>query len=82
MTAIGSTHSAMADLDLSSRDFDYGVDDEVRYAVERLRGEIAARIRQAAKRDSTAMGQDHFAYELAARIAESASDIMPSSGRG
>ena len=82
MTDVGSTHPAMTDLDLSSRDFDYGVDDELRSAVERLRGEIAARIRQAAERDPPATGQDRFAYELAARIAESVPDIMPSSGRG
>ena len=82
MTDVGSTHPAMTQLDLSSRGFDYGVDDEVRYAVERLRAEIATRIRQAAQRDSTATGQDQFAYELAARIAESVPHIMQSSGRG
>ena len=72
MTALGTKHSAMADSDPSSRDFDYGVDDEVRYAVEQLRVEIAARIRQAAYLDPTATGRDQFAYEIAARIAEEA----------
>jgi hypothetical protein len=66
-----TTHRSIADPYLSSRDFDYGVHDEIRYAVERLRAEIAARIRDAAERDSTATSQDQFAYELAARIAES-----------
>ena len=70
MTSVGTTHPAMTDSYLSSRDFDYGVDDEVRYAVEQLRAEIATRIRQAAYLDPTATGQDQFAYEIAARIAE------------
>ena len=82
MAAVGTTHRAMADSYPSSRDFDYGVHDEVRHAVEQLRTEIATRIRQAASLDPTATGQDHFAYEIAARIAESVPDIMPSSGRG
>ena len=72
MTAVGTTHSAMVDPYLSSRDFDYGVHDEVRHAVEQVRTEIAARIRQAAYLDPTATGRDQFAYEIAARIAEEA----------
>ena len=68
MTAVGTTHSAMADSDPSSRDFDYGVHDDVRYAVEQLRAEIAARIRHSAYLDPTATGW--VAYEIAARIAE------------
>ena len=66
-----SRRRAMADSYPSSRDFDYGVDDDVRYAVEQVRAEIAASIRHAARRGSTATGQDQFAYEIAARIAES-----------
>jgi hypothetical protein len=60
----------MADSYLSCRDFDYGVRDEVRHAVEQLRAEIATRIRQAAYLDPAATGRDQFAYEIAARIAE------------
>jgi len=55
---------------LSSRDFDYGVHDEVRYAVAQARAAVAARIRQAAYRDTNATSQDRYVYELAARIAE------------
>ena len=58
----------MADSYRSSRDFDYGVHDEVRQAVEQLRAEIAIRIRRAAYLDPTATGW--VAYEIAARIAE------------
>jgi len=66
----GTTHLATDDSYLSSRDFDYGVHDEVRHAVAQVRAEIAARIRQAACGDSYATGQDRYVYELAARIAE------------
>ena len=55
-----------------TRDFDYGVHDEVRNAVDQLRGEIAARIRQAANSNPTATREDRYAYELAAQIAETA----------
>ena len=71
MTAVGTTRLAMDDSQLSARDFDYGVHDEVRNAVEHLRGEIAARIRRAALRPG-ATRADRSAYELAARIAETA----------
>jgi hypothetical protein len=48
------------------------VHDELRSAVQQLRGEIAARIRQAAYSDPNATRQERYAYELAARIAETA----------
>jgi hypothetical protein len=72
MTGFGTTHSATDDSYLSTRDFDYGVHDEVRFAAQQLRGEIAARIRQAAYSDPNATRQDRYAYEMAARIAETA----------
>ena len=70
MTGFGTTHSATDDSYLGSRDFDYGVHDEVRHAVAQVRCEIAAHIRQAAYLDQNATGQARYAYELAARIAE------------
>ena len=72
MTLFDATHHGTEDPNLSSRDFDYGVHDEVRPAMEQLRGEIAARIRQAAYVDPNATRQDKYVYELAARIAETA----------
>ena len=72
MTGSSSTHPARDDLYLSTRDFDYGVHDEARHTIQQLRGEIAARIRQAAYSDPNATRQDRMAYELAARIAETA----------
>ena len=72
MTVLSTTHSAIGDLQLRTRDFDYGVHDEVRNAVEQTRGEIAARIRRAAYSSPTATREDRYAYELAARIAETA----------
>ena len=77
MTAFGTTHGATDNTYLSTRDFDYGVHDELRSAVQQLRGEIAAQIRQAAQSDPNATRQDRIAYELAARIAETA-QIRPS----
>jgi hypothetical protein len=70
MTGFGTTHSAADNSYLSSRDFDYGVHDEVRHAVAQVRGEIAARIRQAAYLEPNLTRQDRAAYERAARIAE------------
>jgi hypothetical protein len=72
MTGPGTTHSRMDGSYLSSRDFDYGVHDELRQALEHLRGQIAARIRQAAKVNPDMTRQDRHLYELAARIAEDA----------
>lgn len=71
MTVVATTELATDKCWLSSRDFDYGVHDELRHAVQQLRGGIAARIRQAAHSDPNATPQDKHAYELAARIAES-----------
>jgi hypothetical protein len=74
MTADAPTYRPMADSYLSSRDFDYGADDDVRYALKQLRFEIATRIRRAADLDPTATNQGKAAYELAARIAESVAE--------
>ena len=70
MTAVGTSHLVIVDSHRVSRDFDYGLHDDVRYAVEQEREEIAARIRQAARLDPTATRQGKAAYEIAARIAE------------
>jgi hypothetical protein len=72
MTGSSSTHPARDDSYLSTRDFDYGVHDEARHTLQKLRGEIAARIRRAAYSDPNATRQDRNTYELAARIAETA----------
>jgi hypothetical protein len=72
MAGFGTTGSATDDSYLRTRDFDYGVQDEVRFAAEQLRGEIAARIRRAVYSDPNATRQDRYAYEMAARIAERA----------
>ena len=72
MTVSGTTARATDDSYLSTRDFDYGVHDEVRAAVQQLRREIAIRIRQAAYSDPNATRHHNYAYELAARIAETA----------
>jgi hypothetical protein len=55
---------------LSARDFDYGVGDDLRQIEERVRHEIAARIRQTARLDALASWSDKQAYERAALIAE------------
>ena len=56
--------------DLESRDFDYGIGDELRGAEQQVRAEIAARIRRAARLDATATPEEKQIYEVAARIAE------------
>jgi len=65
-----TTPSATDDSYWTSRDFDYGVHDQVRHAAAQVRADIAARIRQAAYGDPNATGRDRYVYELAARIAE------------
>jgi hypothetical protein len=70
MTSTGPTSFPMVDRDMSSRDFDYGVGDDLYNAVERVRLEIASRIRWAASLQSGATREERAAYELAARIAE------------
>jgi hypothetical protein len=72
MTESSSAHPARDASYLSTRDFDYGVHDEARHTLQQLRGDIAARIRQAAYADPNATRQDRYTYELAARIAETA----------
>lgn len=74
MTADAPTYRPMVHSYPSSRVFDYGADDDVRYALKQLRFEIATRIRQAADLDPTATDQGKVAYELAARIAESVAE--------
>ena len=58
--------------DWTSREFDYGIGDEVDMAVRQVRNEIAAQIRREAKAEQ-AVFADHAAYETAARIAEGVS---------
>jgi hypothetical protein len=70
MTSIGPTSFPMVNRDLNSRDFDYGVGDDLYNAVERLRMEIASRIRRSASLHTGATREERAAYELAARIAE------------
>ena len=56
--------------DLDSRDFDYGIGDELRSAEQQVRTEIAARIRRAARLDAAATPEEKQIYEIAACIAE------------
>jgi hypothetical protein len=58
-------------LGMNTRDFDYGVGDDIDNAVQRTRAEIAARIRQAASSDVDAPSYARRIYDLAIRIAES-----------
>ena len=55
---------------IDSRDFDYGVGDELRAAQRQVRAEIADRIRQAARLDPAGTPREQQVYEVAARIAE------------
>jgi len=55
---------------MNARDFDYGVGDDIDTAVQRLRAEIAAQIRQAASSDTDAPAPVRRAYERAVLIAE------------
>ena len=57
---------------MNARDFDYGIGDDVDNAVQRLRAEIVARIRQAASLDVDAPRQVRHAYEVAMEIAKGA----------
>ena len=54
----------------SPRDFDYGIGDDLDNAVQSVRREIAAGIRRAAARHTTAPPEVQLAYETAARLAE------------
>jgi len=58
---------------VGTRDFDYGVGDDLRQAQQQLRTEIAARIRAAARLDPTETPREKRIYELAALIAEGTS---------
>ena len=53
-----------------SRDFDYGVGDELESAVRRVRSQIADQIRLAAGSATSVTPAERLAYERAARIAE------------
>lgn len=57
---------------VGTRDFDYGVGDDLRQAEQQVRAEIAARIRAAARLDPSETPREKRIYELAARIAEGA----------
>ena len=56
----------------STRDFDYGVGDDLRSLERQLRRDIAARIRQEAWLDPAGTQRERLAYEQAAQIAEGA----------
>jgi len=74
MTESSSAFPPRDDSYLSTRAFDYGVHDAARHTLQQLRGDIAARIRRAAYSDPNATRQDRYTYELAAQIAETATD--------
>ncbi|GAA1436858.1 hypothetical protein GCM10009616_37600 [Microlunatus lacustris] len=61
---------ALREAGFDTRDFDYGVGDDLRQAQQQVRVEIAARIRDAARRDPSETPGEKRIYELAARIAE------------
>ena len=69
-TSLWSGEPATASRDFDSRDFDYGVGEDLRAAQRQVRAEIAARIRQAARLDPVGTPRERQVYELAARIAE------------
>jgi len=54
----------------TSREFDYGVGDDLDAALREVRSQIADQIRQAASSASSPTGAEQLAYEQAARIAE------------
>ena len=56
---------------VGTRDFDYGVGDDLRQVQQQLRAEIAGRIRAAARLDPAETAREKRIYELAALIAES-----------
>lgn len=70
MTSVARTVPRTDEPGIDSRDFDYGVGDELRAAQRQVRAEIAGRIREAARLDLTGTPREHQVYELAARIAE------------
>ena len=70
MSAECSTDAFVGAFPPSSRDFDYGIGDDVRHAERQVREEIAARIRRAAWQDPTGTSRERLVYEQAARIAE------------
>ena len=70
MTPDPRTGLWVGDPGIDSRDFDYGVGDDLRAAQRRTSAEIAARIRQAARLDPTGTPRERQVYEVAARIAE------------
>lgn len=72
MTEVRPTRLGHGSADFGSRDFDYGVGDDLHNAVERMRTQIATSIRQAAALNRTATPDVRAVYELAARIAETA----------
>jgi hypothetical protein len=72
MTTVSTTGQAMVEFELRSRDFDFGVGDDIDNAVQQLRAKIASGIRQAARVNRIATHAERLAYEMAARIAETA----------
>ena len=72
MSLSSSTVHTIVDLSRNTRDFDYGVGDDLRDLERRVRRQIAAGIRKAAWLDGVTTQQERLAYEHAACIAESA----------
>jgi hypothetical protein len=70
MTSDPRTGLWVSEPGINSRDFDYGVGDDLRLAQQQVRAEVAARIRQAAQLDPLGTPREKQVYELAARIAE------------
>lgn len=54
----------------ASRNFDYGIGDDLEQSRGEVRREIAAQIRRAARQQGGSSPQEQSAYERAARIAE------------
>jgi hypothetical protein len=55
---------------MNTRDFDYGIGDDVDNAVQTARAAIVAQIKRAAQVDADASIQVRRAYEVAVQIAE------------
>lgn len=60
-------------VDMNTREFDYGIGDDIDDAVQKIRATIVAQIKRAALVDINAPVQVRRAYELAVSIAEGAS---------
>jgi hypothetical protein len=72
MTTVSAADQAMVESEMRSRDFDFGVGDDIDNALQQLRAKIANGIRQEARVNRVATHGERLAYEMAARIAETA----------